>query len=44
VPDQCTRASGKFRYLAADEKVAWLVEVDRPKELDWTNGLDPAKP
>ncbi len=29
----------KFRYVVGDGKEAWLVEVDWPKGLDWTNGL-----
>ena len=35
---------GKLRYVVADDGKAWLVEVDWPKDLDWTQGLRPVKP
>ena len=33
------RNTGKLRYVAVDGNHEWLVEVDWPKDLDWTNGL-----
>ena len=30
-----------FRYVVGDGKWAWLVEVDWPKDLDWTHGVKP---
>ena len=34
----------RLRYVMADDEKAWLVEVDWPKGLDWTNGLRPIEP
>jgi hypothetical protein len=36
--------TGKLRYVTCDGQEAWLVEVDWPEGLDWTNGLGPAEP
>ena len=30
---------GKLRYAVADDGEVWRVEVDWPKDLDWTHGL-----
>ena len=39
-----TDKNGTLRYVVGDGKEAWLVEVDWPKDLDWTNGLKPVEP
>ena len=36
--------NGKLRYVVGDGKEAWLVEVDWPKDLDWTNGMKTVEP
>jgi len=41
IPQKPCEAKGKLRYVVGDGKRAWLVEVDWPKNLDWTNGLKP---
>ena len=43
IPEKPCKVKGKFRYVVGDGKSAWLVEVDWPKNLDWTNGLKPIK-
>ena len=30
---------GKLRYLVGDGEEAWLVEVEWPEGIDWTNGM-----
>jgi len=40
IPDKPCEVEGKLRYAVGDGKQAWLLEVDWPKDLDWTNGLD----
>jgi len=43
IPEKPCEVKGKFRYVVGDGKKAWLVEVDWPKGLDWTHGLNESK-
>ena len=36
--------TGKLRYAVVDKKRERLVEVDWPKDVDWTNGMQPVEP
>jgi len=38
------RQDGGLRYIVVDQGQVWLVEVDWPEDLDWTNGLKPVEP
>ena len=43
IPKDFQAYPDRLRYIVADEGEAWLVEVEWPKDLDWTNGLKPVK-
>ena len=44
LPKNFLKYPKKLRYVVADRGHAWLIEVDWPKDRDWTHDLKPAKP
>ncbi len=39
IPECFDDDSGKLSYVVVDGEEAWLVQVQQPKDLDWTNGM-----